>query len=55
MPVHDGIFQIETFQITDGGRLDLFWEAEVATKRSDFGDVQFHEKMFLLGVDELDI
>lgn len=53
MPIHDGIFQIETFQIADGRCLHLFIKSKVPTKMGNLGDVQFHQQMLLFCADEL--
>lgn len=55
MPVHNRILEIETFQVADSCRLDLLWKTKMATQRCDFGDVQFDEEMFFLGINKLDI
>lgn len=55
MPIHHRILQIESFQVGDAGGLYFLREAKVAAQLRYFGDVQFDEKMLLIGVKEMNV
>lgn len=55
VPIHHCILEIETFQVGNSSGLYFLWEAKVATQLGYFGDIQLDEKMFLVGVEELNI
>ena len=55
MPIHHRILEIESFQVSDSGGLYLLWEAKVATQLRYFGDIQLDEKVFLVGVEEMNV
>jgi hypothetical protein len=39
MPVHDCVFKIKAFEITNGSSFDLLRKAEKTTELGDFGDI----------------
>jgi len=55
MPIHHGVLEVETFQISYSSRLDLFGEAKVATQLRYLGDIQFDEEELLVSVEEMNI
>ena len=48
MPIHDGVLQVETFQVTDRGCFDFLGKTKETTKLHDFRDVKLHEEEFLI-------
>jgi hypothetical protein len=55
MPIHHCILEIKSFQVGDSSGLHFLWEAKVATQLRYLGDIQFNEKMLLVGVEEMNV
>ena len=55
MPIHHGILEVETLQVSYSCRLNFLGEAKVATQLRYLGNIQFDEEELLLSIEELDI
>lgn len=55
MPIHDGVLEVETLQVSYSCRLNFLGKAKVATQLRYLGDIQFDEEELLLSIEELDI
>lgn len=52
MPIHDGVLQIESFQVADCSCLDFLWKSEVSAELGYFSNIQLDQKQFLIRCQE---
>ena len=48
VPIHDGVFEIESLQIGDSRRLHFFRKLEQSTKLRNLRDVEFDKQYFFI-------
>lgn len=44
MPIHNSIFEIEPFEVSDSSRFYFLGEAKESTELGDLGDIEFNKK-----------